>query len=177
MNTQKNKSQKFSLVIHGGAGDMPQTQLTEKQKKAYADRKETMAKALKAGYEILAAGGSSLDAVQVVVIIMEDDPLFNAGKGSVFTNDECNELDAAIMDGKTLNAGAVAGVDLGRDFVRRAADVRDPVGARGPHAELGQSPALRRCLRSQNHRRSHRGIFCRLEIILSIIIYLFCSIF
>ena len=97
----------FRLVIHGGAGTMSRTSLTPEMEKAYHERLE---EALKAGYEVLSAGGSSIDAVIKAITIMEDEPMFNAGKGGVFTNDGRVELDASIMDGKTLKAGAVAGV-------------------------------------------------------------------
>jgi len=97
----------FGLVIHGGAGAISRDALTPEQDAAY---REALATALQAGYEILINGGNSLDAVEAAIRIMEDDSLFNAGRGAVFTSEGTNELDAAIMDGKTLNAGAVAGV-------------------------------------------------------------------
>jgi len=97
----------FRLVIHGGAGTMSRGNLDPETEKAYHNRLE---EALKAGYNILAAGGTSIDAVVKAINIMEDEPMFNAGRGGVFTNDGRVELDASIMDGKTLKAGAVAGV-------------------------------------------------------------------
>lgn len=97
----------YVLVIHGGAGTITKAQMTEDTEAEYI---ATLNMALDAGEEILRNGGTSLDAVQRVVMLMEDSPLFNAGKGAVFTHDGKNELDAAIMDGKTLQAGAVAGV-------------------------------------------------------------------
>lgn len=98
----------FGLVIHGGAGGgITRDAYTPQRDEAY---REALSAALHAGYEILANGGSSLDAVEAAIRIMEDDSLFNAGRGSVFTSEGKNELDASIMDGKTLNAGAVAGV-------------------------------------------------------------------
>ncbi|MCX9458734.1 isoaspartyl peptidase/L-asparaginase, partial [Vibrio cholerae] len=75
-----------------------------------AEYKAKLDEALQAGYKVLESGGTSLDAVQRAINVMEDSPLFNAGKGAVFTHDGRNELDASIMDGKTLAAGAVAGV-------------------------------------------------------------------
>lgn len=75
-----------------------------------AEYKKVLEEAIRTGHEILKNGGSSLDAVEKTINVMEDSPLFNAGKGAVFTNDGKNELDASIMDGKTLNAGAVASV-------------------------------------------------------------------
>jgi len=97
----------FGLVIHGGAGYInPDTFTGEKKQKYISKLKEALTK----GSSILEKGGSSLDAVEAVINILENSPLFNAGKGAVFTAEGTNELDASIMDGKTLNAGAVAGV-------------------------------------------------------------------
>ena len=98
---------KIALAVHGGAGTMERNKMTADNEKAYRDGLE---KALKAGYEILQRGGSSLDAVETAVRLLEDDPHFNAGKGAVFNSEGVNELDASIMDGKTLKAGAVASV-------------------------------------------------------------------
>ena len=95
------------LVIHGGAGTILKQSMSADKEKAYTQSLEL---ALKKGYEILQSGGSSLDAVETVVKILEDNPLFNAGKGAVFTNEGTIELDAAIMNGKTLAAGSVAGI-------------------------------------------------------------------
>ncbi|SEA39016.1 isoaspartyl peptidase/L-asparaginase family protein [Alkalimonas amylolytica] len=95
------------LVIHGGAGTIERANLSPEQEQAYHDG---LRLALEQGYAILQAGGSSLDAAIKAVTILEDNPLFNAGKGAVYTWDEQHELDASIMDGATLNAGAVAGV-------------------------------------------------------------------
>ncbi len=94
------------LVIHGGAGVIRKSLTPEKEKLVRAD----LERALKAGYAVLQAGGSSLDAVGKAVVVLEDSPRFNAGKGAVFTHDGRNELDAAIMDGATLRAGAIANV-------------------------------------------------------------------
>jgi len=95
------------MVIHGGAGTIRKETMTPEREAAY---RETLAQALQAGYKILAAGGPALDAVEAAVNVMENSPLFNAGRGAVFTNLGRNELDASIMDGKTHNAGAVASV-------------------------------------------------------------------
>jgi len=95
------------LVIHGGASREKKKDISPELEAAY---KNVMTDALKAGYHILKNKGSSLDAIQSAIIILEDSPLFNAGKGAVFTNTGINELDASLMDGKTLNAGAVSGV-------------------------------------------------------------------
>lgn len=98
---------KFVLVIHGGAGTITQKNMTPEKEKAFNEALNT---ALATGYDTLKKGGTALDAVEMVVRYMEDCPLFNAGKGAVFTNEGKNELDAAIMNGKTLAAGSVAGV-------------------------------------------------------------------
>jgi beta-aspartyl-peptidase (threonine type) len=97
----------IAIVIHGGAGTILQEHTTPETEARY---RQTLEEALVAGYEILASGGSSLDAVEATIRLMEDSPLFNAGRGAVFTNQGRNEMDASIMDGATLNAGAVASV-------------------------------------------------------------------
>jgi beta-aspartyl-peptidase (threonine type) len=96
----------WALAIHGGAG-VPLGSLTETEQEAYL---ESLERALSAGAETLEAGGSSLDAVEAVIRLLEEDELFNAGRGAVFTSDGRNELDASIMDGATLDGGAVTGV-------------------------------------------------------------------
>ena len=98
---------KIAFAIHGGAGTIERDKMTEEKEKAY---RAGLEKALKAGYEILQRGGSSLDAVETAIRLLEDDPHFNAAKGAVFNSEGVNELDASIMDGKTLKAGAVASV-------------------------------------------------------------------
>ncbi|HEX8250823.1 MAG TPA: isoaspartyl peptidase/L-asparaginase [Pyrinomonadaceae bacterium] len=95
----------LGIVIHGGAGVITRGTLTPEQEKEY---RVVLEQAVLAGYKVLQTGGTSLDAVEAAVRIMEDSPLFNAGKGAVFTSEGTNELDASIMDGKTLKAGAVA---------------------------------------------------------------------
>lgn len=125
----KQKMQKFTLVIHGGAGTILKEHMTPEKETAY---NEALKQALKAGYDVLKSGGTSLDAVEVAIIIMEDSPLFNAGKGSVFTNDGKNEMDASIMDGKTLNAGAVSAVSLVKNPVKLARLVME----KSPHVML-----------------------------------------
>ena len=99
------KAQKIGLVIHGGAGTIERSEVTPEKEREY---RAGLERALAAGYEILKRGGSSLDATEAAVRVLEDDPHFNAGRGSVFTSAGTNEMDAAIMDGKTLAAGAVA---------------------------------------------------------------------
>lgn len=95
----------FSIAIHGGAGTLVKGMMTLELEATY---KQALKKALETGYLVLEAGGSAVDAVEVAVKLLEDSPLFNAGKGSVFTATESHEMDASIMDGKTLNAGAVS---------------------------------------------------------------------
>jgi L-asparaginase / beta-aspartyl-peptidase len=104
---QTKDTSQYVLVIHGGAGTILKKNMTPEKEKAY---QAGLQKALDAGNAILAKGGSALDAVEAAVRIMEDNPLFNAGKGAVFTNEGKNEMDAAIMDGRTLKAGSVASV-------------------------------------------------------------------
>ena len=97
---------KWGLVIHTGAGNFTLNGIAERRDAMQA----AMNDALMAGYRVLSGGGSSLDAVQAAIVILEDSPLFNAGKGAVFTHEGTNELDASIMDGGTMKAGAVAGL-------------------------------------------------------------------
>ena len=99
------QTKNFGLVVHGGAGTIERSKMTPERERGYRSGIE---RALAAGYEILKRGGSSLDATETAVRVLEDDPHFNAGKGAVFTNVGTNELDAAVMDGKTFEAGAVA---------------------------------------------------------------------
>ena len=105
------------LVIHGGAGTILRSSMTPAAEKAYT---EGLRSALNKGYTILKNGGSSLDAVEATVRMLEDNPLFNAGKGAVFTNEGKNELDASIMNGKNLMAGSVAGVTVIRNPISAA---------------------------------------------------------
>jgi beta-aspartyl-peptidase (threonine type) len=97
----------ITLVIHGGAGTIKRENMTPEKEQAYH---QALHAALDSGYAILEKGGKSVDAVIAAIKVMEDSPLFNAGKGAVFTSEGKNELDASIMDGSTLMAGAVAGV-------------------------------------------------------------------
>jgi beta-aspartyl-peptidase (threonine type) len=96
-----------ALVIHGGAGTIPRKELTPEREQ---EIRAGMNKALDAGNAVLKSGGSARDAVTAVIVVLEDDPHFNAGKGSVFNHEGVNEMDASIMDGATLEAGAVAGI-------------------------------------------------------------------
>jgi beta-aspartyl-peptidase (threonine type) len=120
---------RFVLVIHGGAGTILKSQMTPEREKAYQN---ALDKALQLGSAILAKGGTALDAVEAAVRSMEDDPLFNAGKGAVFTNEGKNELDAAIMNGQTLAAGSVAGVTTIRNPISAARAVME----KSPHVMM-----------------------------------------
>ncbi|GAA4778126.1 isoaspartyl peptidase/L-asparaginase [Olivibacter ginsenosidimutans] len=113
---------KYVMVIHGGAGTIEKQFMTPEKEKAYT---EALAEALQKGYDQLQAGKSSIDAVQAAINVLEDSPLFNAGKGAVFTHDGKNELDASIMDGKTLSAGAVASVSTIKNPINAARAVME----------------------------------------------------
>jgi beta-aspartyl-peptidase (threonine type) len=106
-NEQSQKVNDFAIIIHGGAGTILKKNMTDEKEAAY---KAKLEEAIKLGHTILKNGGTSQEAVIKTIQVMEESPLFNAGKGAVFTNAGTNELDASFMDGKTLNAGAVAGV-------------------------------------------------------------------
>jgi beta-aspartyl-peptidase (threonine type) len=97
----------FGLAIHGGAGTLPRADMSASQEARY---RAGLEHALNAGYVLLAEGGSSLDAVTRAIVLLENDPMFNAGHGAVFTLEGSNELDASIMDGSNLKAGAICGV-------------------------------------------------------------------
>ncbi|MGH9456542.1 MAG: isoaspartyl peptidase/L-asparaginase family protein [Thermoanaerobaculia bacterium] len=110
------------LVIHGGAGTIRKANMTPEREREY---REKLSEALRAGWTVLDGGGSSLDAVEAAIRIMEDSPLFNSGKGAVFTHQGRNELDASIMDGATRRAGAVAGVTIIRNPITAARAVME----------------------------------------------------
>ena len=95
----------YAIVIHGGAGTVIRENTSKELQKKYEDK---LREALEVGHSILESGGSSVDAVEKTIKILEDSELFNAGKGSVLTNEETVEMDASIMTGSDLNAGAVA---------------------------------------------------------------------
>lgn len=120
---------KWSLAIHGGAGTILPENITPEQRVAY---EAALQEALDAGSEILANGGSAMDAVKAAIIPMEDNPLFNAGRGAVFTWEGENELDASIMDGRDRSAGAVTGVKTVRNPILLA----DTVRTESPHVFL-----------------------------------------
>lgn len=120
---------RLGFVIHGGAGVIKKGTLTPEKEKAYRDK---LHEAVLAGYKALQAGKSALDAVEIAIRILEDSPLFNAGKGAVFTHDGKNELDASIMDGKTLAAGAVAGLHRVKNPITLARAVME----KSPHVMM-----------------------------------------
>lgn len=111
---------KISIAIHGGAGTIVKEDMTPELEAAY---RGALKESLSAGYAVLENGGTAVNAVKAAVVVMEDNALFNAGKGSVFTKKGLNEMDAAIMDGSNLNAGAIAGVRNIRNPVELAEEV------------------------------------------------------
>jgi len=119
----------WSLALHGGSGVIDRADLTPEQDRAY---RAALARAAEAGAAVLRIGGAALDAVEAAIHVLEDDPLFNAGRGAVFTAEGRVELDAAIMDGATLQAGAVAGVTRVRNPILAARAVME----RSPHVLL-----------------------------------------
>ena len=112
----------FSIAIHGGAGTLVKGAMTPELEAQY---KEALQKSLDKGFSVLENGGSAVEAVEVAVQLLEDSHLFNAGKGSVFTANETHEMDAAIMDGKTLHAGAVSLITGIKNPVSLARDVME----------------------------------------------------
>lgn len=112
----------FSIAIHGGAGTLVKGMMTPELESQY---KQALKVALERGYDVLDKGGTAIDAVEEAVKLLEDSPLFNAGKGSVFTANETHEMDASIMDGKTLNAGAVSLISGIKNPVSLAKDVME----------------------------------------------------
>ncbi len=126
---QKDHAMKFGMVIHGGAGTIERRSMSAENEQAH---RAGLEQALKAGYGILKENGSSLDAVVAAVHVLEDNPLFNAGRGAVFTHEGTNELDASIMDGRTLRAGAVAGLQ----HIRNPISLARLVMEKSPHVML-----------------------------------------
>jgi len=112
----------FGMAIHGGAGTLPRADMSAEAERRY---RAGLKEAIDAGFAVLQEGGSSIEAVTRAVVLLEDNPLFNAGKGAVFTLDGRNELDASIMDGSTLKAGAVCGVTRIRNPVTLARAVME----------------------------------------------------
>ena len=119
----------WAIVIHGGAGVIERKELTAEQEAAY---RAALKQAIGAGIAVLEKGGSALDAVEATITLMEDDPFFNAGRGAVFTAEGRNELDASIMDGRTLAAGSVAGVTRTRHPISLARRVME----KSPHVMM-----------------------------------------
>lgn len=124
----------FAIIIHGGAGYLKPGNLSQEKETEYRQKLE---EAIRIGYDILKKGGSSIDAVQKTINVLEDSPLFNAGKGAVFTNAGTNEHDASIMDGKTLNAGASAGTKT----VKNPIDLAKAIMDNSPHVMLAREGA------------------------------------
>src|SRR5712691_2793412 len=120
---------RIMLVMHGGAGTITRQSMTPDMEKQY---RETLEQALRSGHAVLAKGGASLDAVEASIRVLEDSPLFNAGKGAVFTHEGRNELDAAIMDGKNKRAGSVAGVTIIKNPISAARAVME----KSPHVMM-----------------------------------------
>lgn len=124
----------IALVIHGGAGTMPRAEMTAERAAQY---REGLGTALDAGYAVLDKGGTALDAVSTVVRLLEDNPLFNAGKGAVLTHDGYAELDASIMEGRGLRAGAVTGLR----HIQHPVDLARAVMEKSPHVMLSGAGA------------------------------------
>lgn len=120
---------KYVLVIHGGAGTILKENMSPQRELEYRTK---LAEALKSGYSVLKSGKSSVEAVEAAIVIMEDSPLFNAGKGAVFTHDGENELDAAVMYGKDKSAGAIAGVKTIKNPIKTAIAVMQ----KSPHVMM-----------------------------------------
>ncbi len=120
---------RWGIVIHGGAGTLSRENMTPEREAEYRGK---LTEALQAGHAVLAGGGTSLDAVTAAVKVLEDSPLFNAGRGAVFTHEGRNELDAAIMDGRTLSAGSVAGLRR----VKNPIDLARRVMEESPHVMM-----------------------------------------
>ncbi len=124
----------WSLTIHGGAGVILRENLTQKKD---TEIRAALTRALDAGSQVLADGGTAMDAVQATIIVLEDNPNFNAGRGSVFTYKGSNEMDAAIMDGQTRNAGAIAGSTATKNPIKLARAVME----KSPHVLLSREGA------------------------------------
>lgn len=120
---------KWAVVLHGGAGVIERKTMNPETEAAY---RAALKRSIQAAADVLDRGGSSVDAVEAAIKLMEDDPLFNAGKGAVFTADGKNELDAAVMDGATMKAGAVAGVTRTKNPISLARAVMET----SPHVML-----------------------------------------
>lgn len=126
----------FGIVIHGGAGTILKKNMSDSLEHAY---KSKLKEAITVGHTIIKNGGTAMEAVTKTINVMENSPLFNAGKGAVFTHEETNELDASVMDGATLNAGAVAGVT----HIKNPIDLALAVMNNSPHVLLSGAGAER----------------------------------
>ena len=131
-----NPQENFGIVIHGGAGTILKENMSDSLELAY---REKLKEAITVGHRILKNGGTAMQAVTKTINIMEDSPLFNAGKGAVFAHNETNELDASVMDGSTLNAGAVSGVTQIKNPINLALAVME----QSPHVMLSGKGAER----------------------------------
>ena len=134
MATTAQAAPRWALVVHGGAGVIERKDLTPEQEAAY---RGAMTRVAEAGAKVLRDGGTALDAIETAIHLLEDDPLFNAGRGAVFTAEGRNELDASIMNGRTLGAGAVAGVTRTRHPISLARAVME----KSPHVMLSGTGA------------------------------------
>lgn len=139
----KNPEAKWAIVVHGGAGNISPDQLNEEMQKQY---KAKLEEAVQKGADILKSGGTSLQAVEATIHILEDSPLFNAGKGAVFNANGQNEMDASIMEGKTGNAGAVAGVR----------HIKNPISA--AIAVMNESPHVLLIGKGAEHFAAEKGV-------------------
>jgi beta-aspartyl-peptidase (threonine type) len=133
----------FKLVVHGGAGTIKKENMTEEKAKRY---RKALKKALQAGYDVLKEGGTSVEAVETTIKVLENSKLFNAGKGAVFTNEGKNEMDASIMDGRDLNAGAVAA----------ATRIKNPIS--GARKVMEESPHVMLSGRGANSFAKQHGV-------------------
>ena len=134
LNNEKNIIKNFGIVIHGGAGTILKENMSEKMEIQY---RNALSKAIRVGHEILKNGGTSQQAVEKSINILENSPLFNSGKGAVLNSDGYAELDASFMDGKTLNAGAISGATKIKNPIRAAIKVME----NSPHVMLSSSGA------------------------------------
>ena len=134
LNNEKNKIKNFGIVIHGGAGTILKENMSEKMGIQY---RNALSKAIRVGHEILKNGGTSQQAVEKSINILENSPLFNSGKGAVLNSDGYAELDASFMDGKTLNAGAISGATKIKNPISAAIKVME----NSPHVMLSSSGA------------------------------------
>jgi beta-aspartyl-peptidase (threonine type) len=133
------KEHPYTIVIHGGAGTIKKENLTIEKEKAY---KALLSRALKTGEDNLKKGGTAMQTVEIVIKILEDSPLFNAGKGSVFNNQGFQEMDASIMDGKDLSFGAIAGFTNLKNPIEGARIVKDSTKHAFLYGERGQEFCL-----------------------------------